>query len=302
MIPERDLSMELLHSRKRGLKALKPYLFVMPMAVLALAFVYYPLVKTILYSLSVVNARGEMTSFAGFSNFTYLFGRREFHAALTNTLTLAFINVPVTLVITILLGYLASRPRFFSPIYESMFALPVAVSMSASALLFKTLLNPSAGLINYVFHLNYGWYQDRHTAMAGILLLTVWMGIGLNFLLFLSAFRAVPADLADCAYLDGANEAQVFFHIRLPLISPTILYVSCTNMIQAMMTSGPILVLTQGGPSRATTTLVYLMYTSGYSSSNYSLAACVSLVTFLLTLVITLLLYTFQERRTSYAQ
>ena len=289
--------MEAANRNARLMTRVKPYLFVLPMSVLALLFVYYPFVKTVLYSLSVVNAKGEIVSFAGLENFTYLFGRREFKAALSNTLTLAFINVPVTLVITIALGYLASRPRFLSPVYESMFALPVAVSMSAAALIYKVLLNPTAGLVNYLFHLDFGWYQDRNTAMAGILLLTIWMGIGLNFLLFLSAFRAVPKDLSDCAYLDGANEAQVFFRIRLPLIAPTILYVSCTNMIQAMMTSGPILVLTQGGPSRATTTLIYMMYTSGYSSSNYSLAACVSLVTFCLTLVITMCLYLLQERR-----
>ena len=289
--------MEAVRRSARVRTRVKPYLYVLPMSALALLFVYYPFLKTVIYSLSVVNAKGEILSFAGLSNFAYLFGRREFKAALSNTLTLALINVPVTLVITISLGYLASRKRFLSPVYESMFALPVAVSMSAAALIFKVLLNPTAGLVNYLFHLDFGWYQDRNTAMAGILLLTVWMGIGLNFLLFLSAFRAVPQDLADCAYLDGANEAQTFFRIRLPLIAPTILYVSCTNMIQAMMTSGPILVLTQGGPSRSTTTLIYMMYTSGYSSANYSLAACVSLVTFALTLVITLALYALQERR-----
>ena len=289
--------MEAASQKARAFSRVKPYLFVLPMTALALVFVYYPFVKTVLYSLSVVNAKGEVLSFAGLENFAYLFGRREFGAALSNTLTLAFINVPVTLLITIGLGYLASRERLLSPVYESAFALPVAVSMSAAALIFKVLLNPTAGLVNYLFHLDFGWYQDRHTAMAGILLLTVWMGIGLNFLLFLSAFRAVPRDLADCAYLDGASEAKAFWYIRLPLVAPTVLYVSCTNMIQAMMTSGPILVLTQGGPSRATTTLVYMMYTSGYSSSNYSLAACVSLVTFALTLVITLALYIVQERR-----
>ena len=281
----------------RLMRRLKPYLFIMPMAVLAAGFVYYPFVKTVLYSLSVVNARGEIVSFAGLENYTYLFSRRDFLSALRNTLTLSFINVPVTLVVTISLGYLAGRARPLSPVYESMYALPVAVSMSAAALIFKVLLNPTAGLVNYVFGLNWGWYQDRHTAMAGILLLTVWMGTGLNFLLFLSAFRAVPRDLADCASLDGAREWQVLWYIRLPLVAPTILYVSCTNMIQAMMTSGPILVLTQGGPSRATTTLMYMMYTSGYSSSNYALAACVSLVTFALTLGITLALFALQERR-----
>ena len=287
--------------QSRVLRRARPYLYILPMSVLALVFVYYPFFRTVIHSLSVVNARGQVVSFAGLENFAYLFGRREFQASLANTLTLALVNTPVTVVITLFLAWLASRPRRLSPVYESMFALPVAISMSASALIFKVLLNPTAGLVNYVFSLDWGWYKDPHTAMAGILLLTVWMGIGINFLFFLSSFRAVPSAVTDSARLDGAGEARILFSIRLPLIAPTVLYVSCTNMIQALMTSGPILVLTQGGPSRATTTLVYLMYTSGYSSSNYSLAACVSLVTFALTLVLTLALYSLQERRIDYA-
>ena len=285
----------------RALKTAKPYLFILPMTVLAAMFVYYPLAKTAAYSLSVVNARGQIISFAGLENFSYLFGRREFSAALTNTLVLSFINVPITLIITVFLGYLASRKRFFSPAYETMFALPVAVSMSAAALIFKVLLNPTAGLVNYVLGIDWGWYQDRHTAMAGILMLTIWMGTGINFLFCLSAFRSVSPDIVNSAYIDGANEFQVLFRIRLPLIAPVLLYVACTNLIQAMMTSGPILILTQGGPSRSTITLIYLMYTSGYSSSNYSLASCVSLITFALTMVSTLTVRFLTERKVEYA-
>ena len=168
----------------------------------------------------------------------------------------------------------------------------MAVSMPSIALIFKVLLNPSVGFVNYALGLDVGWYTDRHTAMAGILMLTVWMGIGFNYLLFLSAFRGIPEDMLDSAELDGAGKFRtILFKIQLPLISPTMLYVVCTNMIQAMMTSGPILILTQGGPSRSTTTLIYLMYTAGYRSSNYSLAACVSIIAFLLTLTFTLLLF-----------
>ena len=78
------------------------------------------------------------------------------------------------------------------------------------------------------------------------------------------------------------------------------LYVLCTNMIQAMMTNGPILILTQGGPSRATTTLIYLMYTAGYRSANYGLAAAVSLVAFAMTLTFAILLFWLEGRKVHY--
>ena len=287
--------------RKRGIgTAAKPYLFLLPMLVFAVGFVYYPFLKTIAQSVSVVNFRGELTGFAGLDNFRYLFSRREFSIAMTNTLRLMGINVPVTVAITLLLAWFSARPRRWGPVYETMLALPMTVSMSAITLIFKVLLNPTVGFVNYALGLRLGWYTDRHTAMSGILLLTVWMGIGFNYLLFLSAFRAVPEDMIGSAKLDGAGPLTVLLRIQIPMISPTILFVACTNMIQAMMTSGPILILTQGGPSRATTTLIYLMYTAGYRSANYGLAAAVSLVAFAMTLTFAILLFWLEGRKVHY--
>ena len=270
------------------------------MVVFAIGFVYYPFFKTCLQSVSVVNFRGEITGYAGLDNFRYLFSRREFGIAVSNTLKMMLINVPVTVVITLLLGWLSSRPHPMHSAYETMLALPMVVSMAAISLVFKVLLNPSVGYVNYALGLNLGWYEDRHTAMAGILMLTIWMGIGFNFLLFLSAFRSIPEDILGSARLDGASSFRILWRIQIPLISPTILYVVCTNMIQAMMTSGPILILTQGGPARSTTTMIYLMYTAGYRSSNYSLAAAVSIITFLMTLLFTVLLFLMERKKVHY--
>ncbi len=279
---------------------MKPYLFLLPMLVFAVGFVYYPFLKTCLQSVSTVNFRGEITGFSGLDNFQYLFSRREFSVALENTLKLMLINVPVTIVITMGLAWLCSRPHPLHSVYETMLSLPMVVSMASISLIFKVLLNPSVGWLNYALGLDIAWYEDRHTAMSGILLLTVWMGIGFNFLLFLSAFRALPPDMLGSAALDGAGKFRTLLQIQLPLISPTVLYVLCTNMIQAMMTNGPILILTQGGPSRSTMTLIYLMYTSGYASSNYSLAAAVSMVAFGMTLLFSLLLFGMEKRKVHY--
>ena len=294
--------------RKRGKGArkpgagspLKPYLFLLPMVLFAGAFVYYPFLKTVLQSFSTVNFLGQITGFVGLENYEYLFSRREFGIAVGNTLRLALINVPVTLVITLLLAWLTRRRHPLAPVYETLLSLPMVVSMAAITLVFKVLLHPTVGYLNYALGLNIGWYEDRHTAMAGILLLTVWMGIGFNYLLFLSAFRSIPEDILGSAQLDGAGPLRTLVQIQLPLVSPTILYVLCTNMIQAMMTSGPILILTQGGPSRSTMTMIYFMYTSGYRSSNYSLAACISVITFGMTLLATSILFILEKRRVHY--
>ena len=204
----------------------KPYLFLLPILIFAVGFVYYPFFKTFLYSFSRVNFKGEITGFVGFENFRDLFSRRDFGIALKNTLKLTLLNVPITLVITIFLALLATRRRTGSALYETMFTLPMAVSMSAAALIFKVLLNPTVGFVNHFFQLNIGWYDDRNTALYGLLMLTVWMGIGFDFLLFLSAFRSIPKHLMEAAVIDGAGPGNRFWRIQLPLISPTVLYVA----------------------------------------------------------------------------
>ena len=283
-----------------GERPYQAYLFLLPMLLFALGFVYYPFVKTLADSLSVVNFQGRITGFAGLDNFRYLLTRREFHAALRNTLWLSAINVPLTVLLTLGFAWLVSGKRRLSPLTESLFALPMAVSMSSVALIYKVLLNPTVGWLNAALGLRIGWLTDRHYAMPAILMMTIWMGIAFNFLLLLSALRAIPQDLLDSARLEGAGDLRLFTQIQIPLISPTILYVVCTNMIQALMTNGPVLILTQGGPARSTTTLIYFMYTSGYSSANYSLAACVALFTFLLTLGFTLLLFLSDRGKVHY--
>ena len=283
-----------------GQNSVKGILFLLPMLTFAVIFVFYPFGQALVQSVSVVDFRGEITGFAGLDHFRYLFGRKEFSSALRNTLLLCGVNVPVTVVLTLLLAWMCRQKSPFHSIMETAFALPMSVSMASISLVFKVLLNPTAGYLNYITGLDIRWLTDRRTAMYGILIITIWMGIAFNFLLFLSALRAIPGELAESAALEGASSLRIFMQIQLPLLSPTLLYVVCTNMIQALMTNGPILILTGGGPARSTTTMIYLMYSTGFSSSNYSLAACVSIIAFLMTLTFTLLLFTTEKGRVHY--
>lgn len=286
--------------RARRGNGLKIALFLAPILVFTVAFTYYPFIKTILESFCSVNTKGEVTGFVGLENYAYVFGRSDFKKAILNTLLLTAINVPVTLFITISLALIANKKRPLSPVYETLFTMPMAVSMSAACMVFKSMFSPKLGFVNAFFHLNLGWFENRATALYTTIILTVWMGIGFDFLLFLSAFRGIPSQITEAASLDGAGFFTRVFKIQLPLISPTILYVVCTNTVLAMMCSGPMIIITQGGPSRATTTLMYMMYASGYGSSDYGLAAVVSLVAFALTFGFTILAFVFERKKVYY--
>jgi len=285
---------------KRISGVIKPYLFLLPILLFSFAFVYFPFARTFLYSFSRVNFRGEIISFTGLRNFNRLLGDPVFMTALKNTLKLSVIAVSGILACSYFLALLAAAKRRTSPIYETMFMLPMAVSMPAASQIFKLLLEPSIGFLNYSLRLNTGWFTDPKSALWGIAMVCVWIGIPFNFLLFLSALRSIPKQLTEAANLDGANFLWRLFRFQIPLTAPVIFYVICTNIILAMMTSTPVMIITGGQPGYSTVTLIYMMYSAGYQSSNYSIAACISLVSFAITFGLVLLAFSFERKRIHY--
>ncbi|MFA7109080.1 MAG: sugar ABC transporter permease [Sphaerochaetaceae bacterium] len=290
-----------LQNRRRARTRKKVFLLLLPIIIFAVLFVYYPFIKTIVNSFSLVNAKGLIRGFAGLDNYKYTYGRKDFIMALKHTLTIAVINVPITIIITIALALLANKKRKLSPVYELLFTLPMAVSMSAACMIFKSMFSPSVGFINYFFGLKLGWYESQETALAAILILTIWMGIGFNFLLMLSALRGIPDQIIEATKVDGISPIRRIFRVQIPLISPTIFFVLCTNLVLSMMTSAPmIIIMGVSSSASATNTLMSMMFQSGFSSSDYGLAAVLSITAFSLTLGFTILSFVFEKKKVHY--
>jgi len=288
-------------SKKRfKLSSVTPYLYMSPIVIFAIVFSYFPFLRTVAFSFSRVNRRGEILEFVGLDNFISVLGRDDFIISLQNTLTLTAMYVPLSLFIACGLALLANKKRSMSGAYEVMFTLPMAVSMASASLIFKVILNPTIGIVNSALGISFGWFQDTGYALIGILVLCLWIGLAFDFLLFLVALRAVPTQVVEAATVDGAGVFGRFFKIQLPLIMPTVFFLMCTNIILSMMTVTPILILTEGGPFRSTQTLVYSMFVFGYQSLNYSVAAVFSLTVFIITF--TFVLLTFKMDRSIHYQ
>jgi sn-glycerol 3-phosphate transport system permease protein len=296
----RDGALALPSVSRSGRFSWTPYILLLPILLFALGFVYYPFFRTLLYSFSRVNFGGGVTGFAGLNNFRRLFRDPAFAMALKNTFRLTLTVVPLNLLCSLCLALLALRKRKAGFFYETMFMLPMALSMPAASQIFKLLLEPTMGVLNYRLGLQIGWFTDPKTAMYGIVMVCLWIGIPFDFLLFLAALRNIPSPLIETAKLDGAGYFNRLFRVQIPLAAPTILYVVCTNLVLAMMTSTPVMIITGGQPGRSTETLIFMMYTSGYQSSNYSLASCISIVTFALTFGMVLLGMFFERRGVHY--
>jgi len=282
-------------------KGMKIFLLILPIMLFIIVFTYYPLIKNIIYSVSRVNQKGVIKKFVGFDNFKSAYARPDFLPALQHTLIIAAINVPLTLIITVTLAFIANKKRKLSPVYETMFTMPMSISMSAACMIFKSMLSPSVGFINYFFGWKCGWFEDTHTALMACLTLTIWMGIGFDFLLMQSALRGIPASVMEATRIDGISPLRRIFKVQLPLISPTIFYVLCTNLVLAMMTSAPmIIIFGYSAEGTAVQTVMSMMYKSGFSGQNYSLAAVLSLTGFILTLGFTILSFVFEKKKVHY--
>ena len=288
-------------SAKRRREGRRVFFLLLPIMVFAIAFVYFPFIRTIINAFSRVNSKGIIKGFAGLENFIYTYSRKDFLPALKHTLIIAIFNVPITLVITLTLALLSQKRRRLSAVYETMFTLPMSVSMSAACMIFKSMFSPSVGFINYFFSLKLGWFESTETALAACIILTVWMGIGFDYLLLLSALRGIPKSVMEATEVDGISLWRKIFLVEIPLISPTIFYIFCTNLVLCMMTSAPMIIIMGVSPeSSATNTLMSMMYQSGFSSSDYGLAAVLSLTAFLLTLIFTILSFVAEKRRVHY--
>lgn len=289
-------------------RTMKPYLFVLPIFTLATIFSYYPFVNTFIMSLSKVNNRAQITAFNGFTNYISLFSRSAFQNALGVTFRFAAMYLPLAVLIPLGLALLARKRKPGSNAYQTMFAMPMAMSMAACSMVFKEIFKRKSGVLNYILTqmgvytnmTNINWLNDKTWTLPALTLIQIWIHLGFNFMLLLAALRNVPQELLESAELEGAGYWRRVFHIMIPTISPTIFFVVCTQMISGLMMNGPVMLLTRGDPQNSTVTLIYYIYNSGFNNSNYSLGATASIVAFVITFIFLLSNFMYEKKGVVY--
>jgi multiple sugar transport system permease protein len=227
---------------------------------------------------------------------------RQFHTALKVTLIFAFLVVPLNLLITLpLAAMIESVHRRVRTFYRTIFFLPVLASSVGVAIIWGFLLHPQNGLLNGIISKLTGhvtviaWITDPDLVYFGLpvaLLMVIvaylWQDIGYNMVIFIAALQAIPRSVTDAARVDGASAWQVFRHITLPLLKPTILLASILTMISAFQVFDLFQVMTDGGPADQTLNLSVNVYRNAFRYQQMGWAAAMSVVLFLIVFVISL--------------
>jgi multiple sugar transport system permease protein len=244
-------------------------------------------------------------SWAGLENFREMFTTDEvFRAALFNTVYFTAVSVPLSVVLGLATAMLVNQALRGIVIFRSIFLLPYVTVTVALSLVWKWIYLPDIGLINSVLGV-FGiagppWLTSGTWAMPALILMSVWKGFGYNMVIFLAGLQSIPDHLYDAAKVDGATAWRRFLNVTLPLLSPTTFFVVVISVISSFQVFDQALIMTNGGPGTATTTLVLYIYQKGFQSFDMGYAAAVALVLFAAIFVFTVIQFMFQRRWVTY--
>lgn len=289
--------------KRRNTKAsgITPYLFLVPSLLIFCFFVFYPFIKTVLFSFTLTNSSGNPVEFIGLENYIRLFTSERFRSSVWLSFKFAILVGIPSILVGFLLAILALHKHKTSPLYETLYALPMAVASAPAAAIWLQLLSPNqSGIINYLLGTDIAWLLKPEYALYAIAFITVWLGCGINFIFLLTGLRNVPDDVIESATIDGAGYFKRLFRILIPMASPQIFFVVFFNITTSFQSFAQIRLLTEGGPQYSTNVLVYSIYQAGIRDGRFETAFAQSVVLFLIILVITRIQFHFEKKVVNY--
>ena len=263
-------------------------------------FTIYPFLRTIVLSFTLTNTYGNPTKFVGLRMWKRVFTSEVFWTVMGVTLKVAAINLVGTFMFALFFALLSANIVKGSKIYQTMFALPMAIASAPAAGIFVFIFRQKNGLLNSILGTTIAWQHDLRTAIWVVCFVTVWMHIGASFIFLLVGFRNVSTELLESAVLDGANNMQKIRHIMIPMASPQIFFVLFLNINSAFKSFAQIRLLTGGGPVNSTKTLIYYIYENALIKGRFETACIQAICLFLLIFIVTRIQFALEKRMVHY--
>lgn len=291
-----------LHSRPKRNEALTGYLFITPYLIAFVLFTGIPFVSAFLMSFVNIKfiSRLDDLQFVGLDNFIRFFQTPEDVAALGRSVIYSLIYVPVIMVLSFALAFLLNKGVFWSKGIRSMVFLPYVSNTVAVAVVFQLLLGPRGPF--YLLQKFFGAENpvipllDQTWALPTTVLIAVWKGIGLNFLVYLGALQGVDKALIEAAEIDGATKWQQIKNVVIPAVAPTTFFLTISSIITSLQNFTIIQALTDGGPGQATTVMSVNIVDTAFVQYDTSYAGAQALVMFIIVMIITLIQWRGQKK------
>ena len=283
---------------------LLPYALLLPQLAVTVIFFFVPASQAIWQSFLIEDAFGTSSEFVWFENYTSLFADRDYYRSMGTTALFSSLVTVAAMGSALLLAVMADRVVKGRSTYRTLLIWPYAVAPALAGVLWLFMLQPSLGVLTpYLRRIGIDWNPALNGAHAltMVVLAATWKQISYNFLFFLAGLQAIPRSVIEAAAIDGAGPVRRFWTITFPLLSPTSFYLLVVNIVYVFFeTFGIIDAMTSGGPSRATTTLVYKVYDDGRLGGNLGGSAAQSVVLMVIVIALTAVQFRFVERKVNY--
>jgi sn-glycerol 3-phosphate transport system permease protein len=281
---------------------LLPVALLLPQLLLTIFFFYWPAGEAVWSSLITQDAFGQGFVFVGIDNFIDLFSDPLYLDAIVRTLFFCMAVSVLAMGIALGLAVFADRPIAGQGVYRTLLIWPYAIAQAMSAVLFLFVLNPRVGLLGrWLNHHGIAWDYTLNGFQAMLMTVSAsaWKQVSYNFIFFLAGLQSIPRSVTEAARIDGARGWHRFRTITFPLLAPTTFFLLVVNVVYAAFdTFGTIFALTQGGPGKATETLVIKVFRDGVINQDIGSSSAQSVVLMAGVIAVTAVQFRFMGRRT----
>lgn len=276
------------------------WLFVGPVIFGVIAFQLAPVAASLWVSMT--NWSGLSTpDVVGLGNYVELFTRdRQFYGSLRNTVVFTVAVVSLSIAGGMVLALLCNTRMRGIGVFRTLYFSPVVTNMIAIGFVWFWLYQPNEGLINTVLGSvglpTPAWLSDPRTALAAVIVVAVWQGVGYPMVILLAGLQGIDGQLLEAARVDGAGRVRTYFSITLPLLTPSIFFLVITQFISSFQVFGIIYVMTSGGPNNATSVFIFQIYETAFAHGRLGYAAAMGWVLFLVVGIVTAVQW-FSEKK-----
>lgn len=278
----------------RRREAIEGILYLSPWIIGFVVFVAGPLLASLYLGFTKYNVL-RPAQWIGVQNYVTAFTQDPlFLPSIWRTFYYALLSVPLAMAGSLVVALLLNQKLWATTMWRTFYFLPTLTPLLAVALLWRWMLNPDVGLVNYLLAQvgikGPGWLASTTWAIPSLVLMGLWNSIGgSRMIIFLAGLQDVPKEILESAEIDGAGSWSKFWHVTLPLISPTIFFNLVLGIIFALRTFDTALIATNGGPARATWFISLHIYQNAFVSFDMGYASALSWVFFLILFVLTYL-------------
>jgi multiple sugar transport system permease protein len=285
-------------------EALAAYVFLAPFLIFFLIFVVRAVVSSVSMSFYDWQILRQVKPYVGLGNYQELLNDYVWWIAVKNTLVFMVLTVAGTTVVALGAAVAVTQPIRGQGFFRVLLYMPSLLSVGVVGLVWVWLLSTQFGVLNYGLSFlgisPVNWLGDESLVIPALSLTTIWWGFGFPMLIFIAGLQGIPDQLYEAARIDGANGRQVFTYITLPLLRPTILFVTVTGVIAHFQVFGQPFIMTTGGPGRSSYTVIYYLYEMAWRAFRMGYGAAVAVALALIMGVFTIIQFRLLGRRVEY--